>query len=50
MKTYNYYYSGTPIIKAQFLKAVPENWENEVENGEYSWGYYRAVEIKKDGN
>ena len=50
MKTCNYFYDGTPITKAQFLKAVPENWENEVENGEYSWGYYRAVEIEQDGN
>lgn len=44
MKTYNYFYDGTPITKAQFLKAVPENWEEEVENGEYSYGYFRAIE------
>jgi hypothetical protein len=46
MKTYNYFYNGTPITKEQFLKVVPENWESEVENGEYSWGYYNAVEIE----
>lgn len=44
MKTYNYFYNGISIPKAQFLKAVPENWEKEVENGEYSYGYFRAIE------
>jgi len=49
MKTYNYYYNGKPIPKAQFLAAVPANWEDEVnENGEYSWGYYKAVEIDSE--
>jgi hypothetical protein len=44
MKTYNYFYDGTSITKAQFLAAVPENWESEVdEYGEYSYGYYRAI-------
>lgn len=45
MKKYNYFYNGVPITKAQFLSVIPENWESEVVNGEYSWGYYRAVEI-----
>ena len=46
MKTYNYFYNGTPIQKSAFLNNVPDNWENEVdEYGEYSWGYYRASEI-----
>ena len=49
MKTYNYFYNGQPIPKSQFL-SVPENWEEEVENGEYSWGYYRATEIENDDN
>ena len=44
MKTYNYFYNGTPITKMQFLKAVPENWEKEVKDGEYSYGYFRAIE------
>lgn len=44
MKTYNYFYNSVAISKAQFLSNVPENWEEEVENGEYSYGYYRAVE------
>lgn len=48
MKKYNFFYDGRPITKAQFVKAVPENWENEVENGEYSWGYYRASEIESE--
>ena len=44
MKTYNYYYDGTPIPKSQFLKVVPSNWEDDVIAGCYSWGYYRATE------
>lgn len=39
----NYFYNGQPIQKAQFEKAVPENWKNEVVNGEYSWGYFNAI-------
>ena len=45
MKRYNYFYNGIAISKAQFLANVPEGWENGVENGEYSYGYYRAIEI-----
>lgn len=48
MKAYNFFYNGQPIPKSQFLKAVPENWESEVEDGEYSWGYYRASEIEDE--
>lgn len=48
MKTYNYFYNRQPITKAQFLQAVPKNWESEVENVEYSWGYYRAVEKEEE--
>jgi hypothetical protein len=44
MKTYSYYYNGQSITKSQFLQSVPDNWENEVIDGEYSSGYYRAVE------
>lgn len=45
MKTYNYFYGGQAIPKQQFLGAVPEDWEKDVdEYGEYSYGYYRAVE------
>jgi hypothetical protein len=51
MKTYNYFYDGTAITKAQFLAAVPENWESEVDEfGEYSFGYYRAVQRDEDEN
>ena len=46
MKTYNYFYNNQPIPKSQFLAAVPEKWENEVENSEYSYGYYHAYEIE----
>lgn len=40
---YNYFYYGQPISKSQFVTNVPENWENEVNNGEYSFGGYRAI-------
>ena len=46
MKTYNYYFDKQPITKNQFLASVPKNWENDINNyGEYSYGYYRAVEL-----
>ena len=48
MEAYNFFYNGQSIPKSQFLKAVPENWESEVEDGEYSWGYYRALEIENE--
>ena len=41
---YNYYYDGQPISAAAFREAVPEGWESEVKDGEYSYGYYRAIE------
>lgn len=48
-KKYNYFYYGRAISRANFLKAVPENWEDEVnEYGIYSWGGYEAVEIDED--
>ena len=44
-KKYKYLYYGTPIPKANFLKSVPENWQEEVdEYGCYSYGGYQAVE------
>jgi len=45
MKKYNYYYNGQPITKNQFISNVPENWENDLIDGEFSWGYYRAILI-----
>ena len=48
-KKYNYFYYGMPITRSNFLKAVPENWEDEVdEYGTYSWGGYKAVERDED--
>ena len=45
MKKYNYFYNGQPITKSQFLSLAPENWENELnEYGEFSFGYYKAVQ------
>jgi len=26
--------------------SIPENWEDEINNGEYSFGYYKAIEIE----
>ena len=49
-KKFNFFYYGMPITRAAFLKAVPENWEDEIdEYGTYSWGGYRVVEIDKYG-
>ena len=44
MKRYNYFYDGVAIQKSNFLKNVPENWEQEVIDGFYSFGYYSAYE------
>jgi hypothetical protein len=45
---FNFYYDGTPIQKSEFLKRVPNNWMEELdEGGEYSWGYYRASKIEE---
>ena len=44
MKTYNYFYYRQPIQKSHFLKEVPENWEDDVINGEYSHGGFKAIE------
>ena len=49
MKKYNFFYYGRSIPRANFEKAVPENWEDEVnEYGCYSWGGYEAIEIDED--
>ena len=42
---YNYFYYVWRIPRAEFLKAVPENWQEEVVNGKYSWCGYKAIEI-----
>jgi hypothetical protein len=42
--TYNYFYGKQSITKKQFESVVPNGWENEVVNGEYSYGYYKAIE------
>lgn len=48
MKTYNYSYYKTPISKSNFEANVPKNWIDEIENGEYSWGGYRASEVENE--
>ena len=32
-----------PITKKQFLQVVPENWELEIEDNYYSYGYYSVI-------
>lgn len=44
MKTYNFFYNGMPITKQQFLQSVPFNWDKDVIDGEFSYGYYKAIE------
>lgn len=48
MTKFNYFYDGTPITRQAFTSDVPENWESEVVDGEYSWGYYRASEVEEE--
>jgi hypothetical protein len=44
-KQYNYFKDGTAITKKMFNVNVPAGWEEYVDQyGEYSYGYYRAVE------
>ena len=46
MKTYNYFYNGTPITRAQFEAVAPIDWEENCDElGDYSYGYYRATLI-----
>jgi len=45
-KRFNYRYDGRAITREQFEKAVPENWQYELdEYGYYSYGYYSATLI-----
>lgn len=44
MKKYNFFNYEVAITKTQFIANVPENWEDEVIDGQYSWGGYRAIE------
>ena len=49
MKSYNYYYAGTPITKKDFEADVPADWENDVDEfGTYHWGLYKAQEKDED--
>jgi hypothetical protein len=43
-KAYNFTYYGQPITRKEFESNVPENWESQVKNHEFSWGGYRASE------
>jgi hypothetical protein len=44
MKAFNYYYGNQPITKSEFERNVPENWQEQIENFEFSYGYFKAVE------
>ena len=46
MKNYIYKYDGQPIRRSEFLAEVPESWEMDVEDGEYSYGLYTAIEVE----
>jgi len=46
MRKFAYYYDKMPISKLRFEMNVPAGWEEEVEDGTYSYGYYRANEIE----
>jgi hypothetical protein len=48
MKKYNYFYHNTPIPKITFLSIVPENWESQIVDGYYSWGYFTAIELENE--
>ncbi len=43
---YNYFYNGQAIKKSEFLSKVPSDWERNLdEQGDYSWGYYKAIQL-----
>lgn len=46
MKKFAYYYDKMPISKLRFLMNVPDNWQDDLKEGNYSYGYYRAIEIE----
>lgn len=46
MEKFRFTYYGRTIPKAQFIKNIPDNWkENLNEYGEFSWGGYKAVKL-----
>ncbi len=46
MKRFVYYYYSTPITFSQFNANVPEDWIDQVKDGTFSHGGYRATEIR----
>tara|TARA_R110001606_G_scaffold127073_3_gene261124 strand:- start:953 stop:1096 length:144 start_codon:yes stop_codon:yes gene_type:complete len=47
MNKYIYKYDGRAIPFNNWIKEVPENWEQQVDEfGRFSWGYYSATKIK----
>jgi hypothetical protein len=45
MRKYNFFHNNVAITRKNFEANVPKNWESQIENFEYSSGYYRAVEL-----
>lgn len=43
-----YTYNGQAISKQRFEDTVTHDWQKEVEDGTYSYGYYRATLIENN--
>lgn len=44
-RTFNYTHHGQAISRAHFIRNVPSDWMDHVdEYGHYSWGHYSANE------
>ena len=44
-RSFNYFYNGQDIGRAEFLSRVPQDWMSHLdEYGTYTWGYYTANE------
>lgn len=44
-KRYNYFYNKQPISRERFILSVPNDWESQLIDDSYSYGYYRAILI-----
>ena len=46
MNKYIYKYNGQAIPFKNWIKEVPENWEQQLDEfGCFSWGYYSATKL-----
>lgn len=46
MKRFNYFHERRPITRKEFLLNVPDDWEENLVDDEYHYGYYKAVMIE----